>query len=67
MLDSVNEGDLVMIPGGKLGIVVGIYGLGYCEVLINRSTKSPKVVPFRALDLKKICQETVIAEDKICI
>lgn len=54
MLDSVNEGDLVMIPGGKLGIVVGIYGLGYCEVLINKGKQNARVIPYRQADLRKL-------------
>lgn len=49
--DSISEGDIVLTPGENLGIVVGIYGLGYCEVLINRNTSNVKIVPYRKTDL----------------
>jgi hypothetical protein len=54
--DNVRSGDIVVTPGNKLGIVVGIYGLGYCEVLINRGTNRAQVVPYRQSDLKRFEQ-----------
>ena len=52
--DQITEGDIVLTPGEKLGIVVGIYGLGYCEVLINRDSHNVRVLPFRQVDLKRL-------------
>jgi len=52
--DQISEGDIVFVPGERLGIVVGIYGLGYCEVLINRDSQNAKILPFRKNDLKKL-------------
>lgn len=53
---AFREGDLVVTPGDKLGIVVGIYGLGYCEVLINKGTHNARVVPYRHIDLKNVLE-----------
>jgi hypothetical protein len=55
--DAISAGDIVLTPGSHLGIVVGIYGLGYCEVLINKGTKSARILPFRHIDLRKLPQQ----------
>jgi hypothetical protein len=52
--NEVKAGDIVMAPGDNLGIVVGIYGIGYCEVLINKGTNRARVIPYRAADLRRI-------------
>jgi hypothetical protein len=52
--DPICEGDIVLTPGENLGLVVGIYGQGYCEVLINKGTKSARILPFRHIDLKRL-------------
>jgi hypothetical protein len=52
--EPVREGDLVTIPGGNIGIVVGIYGLGYCEVLINNGPHRARVMPYRQVDLVRL-------------
>jgi hypothetical protein len=52
--DQVGEGDIVLVPGDNLGIVVGIYGTGYCEVLINKGTSRAKIIPYRHADLKRL-------------
>lgn len=52
--DSIGEGDIVLTPGENLGIVVGIYGIGYCEVLINKGTQNARIVPYRRTDLRKL-------------
>jgi len=51
---EITKGDIVKIPTGKLGLVVGIYGTGYYEVLVTRG-KISKIVPYRLQDL--ICIE----------
>ena len=50
----ISEGDIVLTPGENLGIVVGIYGQGYCEVLINKGTKTARILPFRHIDLTRL-------------
>lgn len=52
--DEIDAGDIVLTPGEKLGIVVGIYGMGYCEVLMNKDTINPRVLPFRKADLRRL-------------
>jgi hypothetical protein len=52
--DRIDEGDIVRAPGDVLGIVVGIYGLGYYEVLINKGMQSARIVPYRKSDLQRI-------------
>jgi hypothetical protein len=52
--DKITEGDIVRAPGDVLGIVVGIYGLGYCEVLINKGMQSARIVPYRKSDLQRL-------------
>lgn len=52
--DEIGAGDIVLTPGEKIGIVVGIYGVGYCEVLMNKDTASPRVLPFRKTDLRRL-------------
>ena len=51
---DIDPGDLVITPGDHLGIVIGIYGLGYCEVLLNKGTTNAKIIPFRQIDLKRL-------------
>lgn len=53
---DIDPGDLVMTPGDHLGIVVGVYGLGYCEVLLNKGTPNAKILPFRQIDLRQLPQ-----------
>jgi len=52
--DPISEGDIVLTPGENLGLVVGIYGQGYFEVLINRGTKTARILPFRHTDLRRL-------------
>lgn len=52
--DAISAGDIVLTPGENLGIVIGIYGLGYCEVLINKGTKTARILPFRHIDLRRL-------------
>jgi hypothetical protein len=52
--DQVGEGDIVLAPGDNIGIVIGIYGMGYCEVLINKGTSSARIIPYRQADLKRL-------------
>lgn len=52
--EKIVEGDIVRAPGDILGIVVGIYGLGYCEVLINKGMQSARIVPYRKSDLQRL-------------
>jgi hypothetical protein len=52
--EKIEEGDIVLAPGDNLGIVVGIYGLGYCEVLINKGTRSARIIPYREADLRRL-------------
>lgn len=56
-VDNISAGDIVLTPGENLGIVVGIYGQGYCEVLINKGTKSARIMPYRHIDLRRLPQE----------
>ena len=53
---DIDPGDLVITPGEHLGIVVGIYGLGYCEVLLNKGTPNAKIIPFRQIELRRLPQ-----------
>lgn len=55
--ETISAGDIVLTPGENLGIVVGIYGQGYCEVLINKGTKIARIVPFRHIDLRRLPQQ----------
>ena len=52
--DLIAPGDIVMTPSSALGIVVGVYGAGYFEVLLNKGSSSARVTPFRQIDLVKI-------------
>lgn len=63
--DDIGEGDIVLTPGENLGIVVGIYGLGYCEVLINKNTHRARIVPYRKLDLKRLPPEKDCSRDTL--
>jgi len=57
-LDEVlEEGDLVIDPAGQCGIVVGIYGQGYFEVLINKGKKDARILPYRRQDLSPVKQD----------
>lgn len=51
---DISEGDIVLTPGENLGIVVGIYGIGYCEVLINKGTQRAQILPYRQVDLRRL-------------
>lgn len=51
---EISEGDIVLTPGENLGIVVGIYGIGYCEVLINKGTQRAQIMPYRQIDLRRL-------------
>ena len=51
---QVEEGDLVIAPSGQCGIVIGIYGQGYCEVLINKGKKDARIIPYRREDLTPV-------------
>lgn len=62
--DDISEGDIVVAPGEKIGIVVGIYGAGYCEVMINRGAQSTRIVPYRSLDLRKIGHEMSVISNQ---
>ena len=53
-IENIVAGDIVLTPGENLGIVVGIYGQGYYEVLINKGMKSAKILPFRRNDLRRL-------------
>jgi len=53
---QINKGDIVKVQTGKIGIVVGVYGSGYYEVLLTRKNSS-RIVPFRQQDL--ICIEHI--------
>ena len=55
---DIIKGDIVKTPTGKIGLVVGIYGTVYYEVLVTRG-KSTKIVPYRYQDL--ICIENIDA------
>lgn len=59
--EQIEEGDIVLAPGDNLGIVVGIYGLGYCEVLINKGTRSARIIPYRQTDLRRLPAPTTQA------
>jgi len=59
--DPISEGDIVLTPGENLGIVVGIYGQGYCEVLINKGAKTARILPFRHMDLRRLPQQEDVA------
>lgn len=52
--EAILPGDIVLTPSSALGIVVGIYGSGYFEVLLNKGSRDARVVPFRQIDLKKL-------------
>jgi hypothetical protein len=54
LLEEIDAGDIVLTPSKKIGIVVGIYGAGYYEVLMNKDTQNPRVLPFRRTDLKRL-------------
>lgn len=52
--EIIAPGDIVLTPSSALGIVVGIYGAGYFEVLLNKGSSNARVMPFRQIDLIKL-------------